>query len=485
MEFHKNTRYIIDTQYEIIDKLRTGDKGQSSSIYLVKDIETERKYICKKFKNNSKFEKELKNYKIIHTNNPTSDNLIQFICSNEVHKDNIFNYIILEYAENGNLFNYIENQGGFDEIYCKLILEQVLFGLRDLHEVGLCHKNIKLTTILLGNNYKIKLSNFSLSDIISKKCQYKDKDNDIYKSPQALKGSFDGVKNDIYNLGIFLIELSTGKTNNPWNELYDKYFKPKNFVLFWKGVESQLNKSLSQDFKDLIMSMITFNQEERPTIDDILESAWMKEIKVEEKQRESLDNEFISELNKRKNKIIKMKENEIRNIVIDNTKNMPQQTCKTINNNTQIFFEKSVHKIKDTNDTYSLNDIIKIDKSIDPYDFMNRLCNKICNHFTNCSTKVSEKNLKFTVSIPEKAENIEDDFIKQFANLELKEEKKKEKKEDENQNEEEEEEENYILCVIEVKLFKYKNECYLIRIVRKSDDVYLYKKYLKIIDSFI
>ena len=233
------------------------------------------------------------------------------------------------------------------------------------------------------------------------------------------------------------------------------------------------------------MSMITFNQEERPTIDDILESAWMKEIKVEEKQRESLDNEFISELNKRKNKIIKMKENEIRNIVIDNTKNMPQQTCKTINNNTQIFFEKSVHKIKDTNDTYSLNDIIKIDKSIDPYDFMNRLCNKICNHFTNCSTKVNEKSLKFTVSIPEKEENIENDLIKQFANLELKEEKKKEKKEDENQNEEEEEEENYILCVIEVKLFKYKNECYLIRIVRKSDDVYLYKKYLKIIDSFI
>ena len=485
MEFYKNTRYIIDTQYEIIDKLRTGDKGQSSSIYLVKDIETERKYICKKFKNNSKFEKELKNYKIIHTNNPTSDNLIQFICSNEVHKDNVFNYIILEYAENGNLFNYIENQGGLDEIYCKLILEQVLFGLRDLHEVGLCHKNIKLTTILLGNNYKIKLSNFSLSDIISKKCQYKDKDNDKYKSPQALKGSFDGVQNDIYNLGIFLIELSTGKTNYLWNKIYDEFFKPKNFVLFWYVVESQLNKSLSQDFKDLIMSMITFNQEERPTIDDILESAWMKEIKVEEKQRESLDNEFISELNKRKNKIIKMRENEIRNIVIDNTKNRPQQTCKTINNNNKIFFEKSVHKIKDTNDTYSLNDIIKIDKSIDPYDFMNRLCNKICNHFTNCSTKVSEKNLKFTVSIPEKAENIEDDFIKQFANLELKEEKKKEKKEDENQNEEEEEEENYILCVIEVKLFKYKNECYLIRIVRKSDDVYLYKKYLKIIDSFI
>ena len=202
----------------------------------------------------------------------------------------LFNYIILEYAEKGDLFSYIENQGGFEEKYCKLIFEQILYGIRDLHGAGLYHGNLKFSNILLSEGYNIKLSNFAYSDINTKKCDNKDKKfgDNKYKSPEALEGPFDGIKNDIYNLGIILIELATGKINYLWNKCYDKYFKPRYYDLFWKSVEYQLNKSLSKELKDLIFEMISLSPEKRPSIDEILESDWMKEIKVEEKEREKL-----------------------------------------------------------------------------------------------------------------------------------------------------------------------------------------------------
>ena len=479
MQKNETNKYIIDGKYEIIDKL---NKGLSSSVYLVNDIENESLYICKKFKVNHKFEKEVNNYNYVEKNNP-SEYLIKFIDSNGIHQNNLFNYIILEYAQNGDLFSYIENQGGFDEIFCKIIFEQILFGIRDLHGAGFFHGNLKLKNILLCERYKIKLSNFSYSDINTKKCDNKNKKGeDKYKSPEALKGSFDGIKNDIYNLGIILIEISTGKINYLWNKCYEKYFKPKNFDLFWKAVEYQLNKNLSQNLKDLISQMISFIPENRPSIDEILDSEWMEEIKVEESEREKLYEELNKELDKRKLKTIKMKKLPLREI---NLEPNYLSIIKSMDNyNYKKYFNEKKHKIKETKLTYSLNDVIKINLSVNPYDLMNELCNKINRKFTKTIIKASDETLKFNVIIREKSENEEDEFIKKFDEFTL---KGKEKDEDKNEEEEEveEDENNFIFCNIDVKLFKYKNECFLIRFVRKSEDISLYKKILKLIDSFI
>ena len=44
---------------------------------------------------------------------------------------------------------------------------------------------------------------------------------------------------------------------------------------------------------------------------------------------------------------------------------------------------------------------------------------------------------------------------------------------------------NESVCIIDIKLFKYENEFYLIRFVRKSNDITLYYKYMEIIFSII
>jgi serine/threonine protein kinase len=493
MQNYETKKLIIDGKYEIIDKLRNGtsysnpdDKFfHSDSIYLVMDIENESKYILKKNKDKNEFEKELNNYKYIEKNNP-SEFLIKFIDSNGINEKNLFHYIILEYAENGNLFSYIENQGGFEEIYCKLIFEQILYGMRDLHGAGLYHGNLKFTNILLNEGYKIKLSNFVYSDINTKKFDNKNKKfgDDKYKSPEALRGSFDGIKNDIYNLGIILIELATGKIYYKWKEYYDKFFKIKHFDLFWKLVEYQLNKNLSKELKDLILEMISFSPEKRPSINEILDSEWMQEIKVGEKEREKLDEELKNVLDKRKLKAIEIKTSPIRDVKINyNIEEKGKSKIKELDGyNYKIYFNKNKQGIKETKRTFALNDVIRINLNVNPFDLMNELCNNINKHFVNCIIKESDKSLKFEVIIRQNIENEEDEFFKKLDDLTLKE----KENQDENEEDEVEEGENsYTFCHIDVKLFKYKNECYLIRFVRKSNDIPIYKKNLEIIDSFI
>ena len=54
--------------------------------------------------------------------------------------------------------------------------------------------------------------------------------------------------------------------------------------------------NLSQEFKDLVVKMLAFNPKERPTIDEILQSAWMQEIN---NQIEAVEQEVSNELHQR------------------------------------------------------------------------------------------------------------------------------------------------------------------------------------------
>ena len=82
-----------------------------------------------------------------------------------------------------------------------------------------------------------------------------------------------GVKADIYSLGILLFNLVTGKYwfifANYVDNLY-KYIIEKNYELFWTVVKSnKTNKKLSEEFKKLYVKMVAKNPNERPSIEDI------------------------------------------------------------------------------------------------------------------------------------------------------------------------------------------------------------------------
>ena len=452
--------YFLDSQYKIIEELGA---GLSSKIYLVEDIENYNKYLCKIYSTEKLFVKEYNNYKNFICKSQ-SDFLIRFISSNGISKNNVYNYIIFEYAEKGSLINYLENGlGGFDEIYCKLIFEQMLNGIKDLHDTGLTHNYLTLKNILLGKNYSIKISNFIYSD---------NKSGDKYK--------------DLFCLFAILLELLTGKKIDLLKlyECYKNHFLTRLNKIFWDVIKINTKINFSENFIKLIDNMLSIKS--LYTIEEILKSDWMSEINVDDKTKEILEQKLIEEFKKREEKINDMRKKSDSIMETEYGYDIHDIDCRGFQIEENIF-TLSRHNAKKTKSNFPLNNIMKINLSTDPYKLMNQLYKNIEKHFDDyVSFELDEGStaLKFRVTIDKKIE-LDNELTEKINKLIL-EEKKDIKQKDEINIYNEDDDENQ--CVIDIELFKYendKNDCYLLRFVRKSSSISQYNEYLKIIKSLI
>jgi len=449
--------YFLDSQYKIIEELGA---GLSSKIYLVEDIENYNKYLCKIYSTEKLFVKEYNNYKNFICKSQ-SDFLIRFISSNGISKNNVYNYIIFEYAEKGGLINYLENGlGGFDEIYCKLIFEQMLNGIKDLHDTGLTHNYLTLKNILLGKNYSIKISNFIYSD---------NKSGDKYK--------------DLFCLFAILLELLTGKKIDLLKlyESYKNHFLTRLNKIFWDVIKINTKINFSENFIKLIDNMLSIKS--LYTIEEILKSDWMSEINVDDKNKEILEQKLIEEFKKREEKINDMKKKSDSIVETEYGYDIHDIDCRGFQIEENIF-TLSRHNAKKTKSNFPLNNIMKINLSTDPYKLMNQLYKNIEKHFDDyVSFELDEGStaLKFRVTIDKKIE-LDNELTEKINKLILEEKKDTEQKDEINIYEEDDDENQ---CIIDIELFKYennKNDCYLLRFVRKSSNISQYNEYLKIIN---
>ena len=115
------------------------------------------------------------------------------------------------------------------------------------------------------------------------------------------KSGYIGEKADIFSLGALLFNLVTGifgfKTSKK-NDSFYKYIISHDIERYWNSINDIIKFDLSQEFKDLYIQMVSYNPSERPTIAEILESEWMKEINNLNKiDSEKLENEVKDILN--------------------------------------------------------------------------------------------------------------------------------------------------------------------------------------------
>ena len=203
-------------------------------------------------------------------------------------------YITFEYASKENLVRYLSTvKGGFDETNCKLLSSKFLISLKALHTIGICHRNIKPQNIFFdGEKFDLKIGNFAVSGFIKgndgKILQKGKVGTEEYMAPEVKRGKeYDGEKADIYSAGVLLFTLLKGKIPFPTSKVFNvgnrtkqlyKYIKEKNEKKFWITLEKTGIDGFSPEFKDLFFKMVAFNPNERPTIEEILNHDWMKEI---------------------------------------------------------------------------------------------------------------------------------------------------------------------------------------------------------------
>ena len=477
-----NNKNTLDNKYEIIDD--EFGVGGTAIVKIVKKILSENLYAAKIYYNPEEISKYITNEinilkyitekKIPYITNYIDDGKGPLI-NDEAEEEEDKKYLILEYAPKGELLNYIYfPQKGFKEIYSKMIFQKILESIKALHNLGICHRDLKSDNIILDDNFNPKICDFGYS------IHYEDKNNikpnrqkigdKSHIPPQMYYNQpYNTFKADIFNLGVILFYIITGKfgfeSSNKNNEKYN-YIKEHKFEQFWNTFEIDENiKNLSPEFKNLYFKIVSYNEEERPSIDEILNDEWFNEIRnLDSNKYKELNDKLIEDFFEREKIYIENSQIEVETDIEDETSagynNLDNETIK------KEYFSSNISPKKiNLKSIKNMKNFIKIIGNLKPNVFMNYLANKI-----------ESKNI---YEIQESQDSLEFDLIYE------KEEEDDNDDGDNSNNEEEDQDIEYIpekKIIIQVKLLETeKNEHYL-KFMKKLGNL---EEYYKILEDII
>jgi serine/threonine protein kinase len=126
-------------------------------------------------------------------------------------------YIVMEFVEGGNLRDLIAIRGKFEPLEALRVLEDAALGLVYAYSLGLTHRDIKPTNILISSGGKAKLVDFGLADIFADSALEVEDDTKVYRTVDYMgleraTGVQPGdTRSDVFFLGCVFYEMLTGK----------------------------------------------------------------------------------------------------------------------------------------------------------------------------------------------------------------------------------------------------------------------------------
>ena len=520
---------LFDNKYIIIKKI---DEGGFSKVYLGIDKDTKIKYAIKILKKGTtpkiEYASFLKEVNILEClcDKKEEEKINKYIPNLKEHGQCVFKYgenniekkyyYVTDYIQNKTLYEYMKaTKSGFSEIYTKILFQKILKGVKYCHDKGIYHLDLHLKNILLDENFEPKIIDFGLS--LEKK--YSDGFGNFERLSYTGKprcpehfeyknfNKFNGEAVDVFCLGISLFLLVTRMfgfnpdLNNKGKKDFYKYIKRENYEKYWDKLikENPLLSKLSNEFKKLYFSMVAYNPEKRPKINDILKDPWLDEInKLNEEEYKKLElklNEYLIQLkdsfDKQNNETI-INKNEGK----DNNKN-ENNGNKDINNDDKIYFDSNINLKYIYEKGYNAKNYITIEGKLDPTSFMNKLLNKIRkDNIEICTIDGNKYKLKANIKFENK--NEEDDDTEKENYFESDEEDSDEENYDDDsednnndynnniiKSDEEKENERNDDCIICIKLYQCTNGGYELNFIRKNGDIEDYYKYFDEIKDII
>ena len=402
----------------IVEKVLSYQTGEAY-IYLVKKkLNDDKTYVAKisKYIESENLENEIS--KIKQLEKKKCPYIIKYIDDGIItlktdYEELEIKYLILEYASNYDLGDYLMiTKTGFGELYTKVIFYKILTGIQEIHKSKICHRDIKPDNIIFGENFIPKITDFGHCI----KCTSKVKGNAgtrAYKAPELIKGEgvvpYDGIKADIYSLGITLIELVIGiyafLNKKEYYKLY-KYIIDGNKNEFWSELLKESNGKYSSEFKDLCWKMIDLDPKKRPEIGDILKDKWFGEIRNMNAEQLgnyekaiNLENVLLE-----KSKKVQAKKKKFLNIINTIVGYIP--TVKSLEENSNFYFTDEINP-KEIKSGRFMNYIINIKGSINLKDFMNFLLFEFDKEFGKiCHIEKDEENAKIKIDFEDIDNNI-------------------------------------------------------------------------------
>lgn len=150
-------------------------------------------------------------------------------------------YVVMEYCAEGDLFTAITEQGNYigDDARAKSIFLQILDAVEFCHSNGIYHRDLKPENILVTDEgSSVKIGDFGLATTEEYTSDF-GCGSTFYMSPECLSSgqgmaTFSSAANDIWSLGVILVNLTCGR--NPWkrasmeDETYKAYIADRSFL---------------------------------------------------------------------------------------------------------------------------------------------------------------------------------------------------------------------------------------------------------------
>ena len=409
----------IDNKYIIIKNLGEGTFGK---VFLVKTKDTNKEFAVKVL---PKFHKRFKNMiKIIQIISSLNNEYITKMIDSgkglvyrkgEIEGD--YQYVVYEYASKGTLFDYFlfPNESSLQEKYAKILFKKILKGVQAMHKIGLCHRDIKLENILLDENFNPKICDFGTVHSANQKLTIP-WGTKGYAAPELFNNAdgYDGIKADIFSLGITLLRLVTGKQEDLVEKM-KKAIEENKFEDFNNLLNNRI-KDTSPEFQSLIVKMIDLDPEKRPIIDDILTNPWFAEVNDNDLNQQS---DYIKEFQKRE-KIKKGKEDKIEIFETDSIECFTSHNFDKDLEDEDYEYFKNEYNMKIINENKkNIKDYIKIIGNIrNPRKFMNSIANKIKKDNESYEIVANTKKYKFYVNLEYEIEEDQEKFENEIKDLE-------------------------------------------------------------------
>ena len=183
-------------------------------------------------------------------------------------------YLVMPLAVNGQLYRLLKRKGKFDERSAAQILRETISALQYLHSFNppIIHRDIKPENLLLNESGRILLadfgwSNFSDGDVRKTFCGTPE-----YIAPEMLLKKGHDTRVDIWSVGVLMFELLAGYS--PFiAKGTDLYQNIRRLKIHWP-------KDMPPLAKNLISRILKLNPLDRPSLQEILDHQWFKQIKM-------------------------------------------------------------------------------------------------------------------------------------------------------------------------------------------------------------
>ena len=372
-------------------------------------------------------------------------------------------YYVIDFISKGNLYYYLNSERGFPEKYAKVVFKKIIKGFQFCHNKNICHLDIKPDNIVLDKNYNPIIIDFGQSEKIKNEkgeiIKYDEsKGTNEYRCPEIWEEiPYKGIEADIFSLGAVLFNLITGNcgftSSTKRDSSYELIIK-KGVQSYWKKMNLFFHKEFSNEFKQLYFKMVAFKPSERPSIEEILNSEWLKEINnLNQEEELKLENEVKDYLNSICDKMSEDK----KEITIAEKMKSEGYNSRGGDDDKIIYFGDNFKPAKISENTIIINHHLKLSGSFQGFSFMNSLICEIEQKYEDkCFVEASKKSLKFKVQ------------------FEL---EKKSEKDDEN------EEPDY--CEIIIELFECEKGKYLLDFLRTGGKIPDYYHYFTEIKELI